>query len=783
MQDIPITRNLSTRVDSPMALASPSPTFLYVAEGELSVLTGTEPLLHRRSDLLFLPQGRDTHISPGDSPASVLILGIREAFLADHIGASPLPFLTSALYPERDYLALKRSVLRVSEKHLALKKEPPERAATASLALMSELFRLLAELSRLLPAASARPVPDRYRERVQEIADYIDLHYAENFSLPDLARAFYLTPQYLSAFFREHFSANFKSYLTEKRLFYALRDLRNTELGIAEVAMRNGFASVSAFQKNFRRYYGVSPSDYRAGYRSEKAGSAPAFTDEAALPLPSPSSELLLRADTPVTRLPRANRMINAGSISNLLSDRFRSSLLAFCREMNLSYVRVEELLSNSFMPMILPHCEYFYQNADIVLTFFYENGLIPFIELSKISFPAASQFKGREDFSCLPRNERFFRLLESFLKHVSRRWPVSWLSKWKFELHMLPRDTPEAYVEAFLRVRAIIAGLLPGAAVGGPGIDLMEETHMAKALLEAFARASAMPDFFSVFLYYSALRPGGKLSLCADPDAPFHALMRLRASLKPLSGGLPVYVTEWSSAPYMPAAVTASLYQASFIARTWTKLDSCSELAAYYLFSDAGPSPEALPVLSGFGRGLCGSSFIPYAAYFAYALSARLGERLVADRGGCRLVLAEDNHYQLLAHHYLHISAASDPAVEDITDFDKTYGLFESEEPRDFRIRLTGLTPGLYHTTLTVIDKAHGSLLDVLIEEYTRSNIDPLDFLQYARTPSGRNLPYRIGACLPLERSAYRSVETDMLLAFTLAPHAVCLFDIRRLI
>ena len=109
---------------------------------------------------------------------------------------------------------------------------------------------------------------------------------------------------------------------------------------------------------------------------------------------------------------------------------------------------------------------------------------------------------------------------------------------------------------------------------------------------------------------------------------------------------------------------------------------------------------------------------------------------------------------------------------------------MFEDEPSLPFSAVLTGLTPGLYHITRTVIDETHGSILDVLINEYKSSNIDRIEFLQHARTLSGspRLRPSEIEE--PAGRRSYTRIRNDTLtLSTLLEPHAVCLWDIRRLI
>ena len=801
MNTIPVEICEYREIHDTTGICFPFCLFLYVAKGSLSVSFGAEPLILEHSDLAFLPPGRS--FSCTSQGSRILLLGLSDSFVDDHLKVRPLPLLISPLEPEKDYLPLKRHILAIASRD--------RDSGCDDLFVTGTVYLLLSELRSLMPENTSASGSNRYAERVRRIAEYIDLHYADNFSLTDLANAFYLTPQYLSTFFREHFSTNFKTYLTDKRLFYSLRDLRNTRIPISEIALKNGFASVSAYQKNFLKVYGCSPSEFRARHQKKQAeaasgirqtdlpsergksfalaNTAPEQTDFPEHPAQIAENagvpvHLSLHADCEARRLPHVNRMINADSVHNLLSDRFRLRLLRFCRDMHITCVRIKGLISSSFIPMILPHYEHYYQNVNTVLSFFFENGIVPFIELSKLEMQFGEEAFIAPHYNYVARNERSFRLLESFLRHVTRRWPASWLNNWIFELSMLPRDSADSYAEYLSRVQELIRTYIPGAAVGGPGYDSNLYRPAPEQILRAYARHNLHPDFFSASLHFLKKQSSDSVSISSDPDYLISNCRKLRDIMARSGLNLPLYITEWSAATLPSMPVTASLYQSAFIACTWSRLDSVCDLAGYSLFCDTERTESFYdPAIYHFGCGLLGNNFMPYASYYAYALCASLGNEVLAEGSFYRFIRAEENHYQLLVFHYSHFRPYSDPEITDVTDFDRVYHLFEENPPMDLRIVIRGLKPGLYRTTRTSIDRDHGSFLDTLIGEYTHSNIGKVEFLQHSRMPSGVRKDYHTDSSLPQERNTYIRISDTMDIQLILEPHAVCLINLRRLI
>lgn len=105
------------------------------------------------------------------------------------------------------------------------------------------------------------PVP-RFVEQAREI-----LHdrLVESPQLASVAEEVGVHPVRLSRHFRRHYGRTPGEYLRELRIDRARRDLVETDLSLAEIAHRSGFADQSHFTRSFKRSTGWTPGAYREG--------------------------------------------------------------------------------------------------------------------------------------------------------------------------------------------------------------------------------------------------------------------------------------------------------------------------------------------------------------------------------------------------------------------------------------------------------------------------------------------------------------------------------------
>ncbi|PYI53120.1 helix-turn-helix domain-containing protein [Paenibacillus flagellatus] len=115
-------------------------------------------------------------------------------------------------------------------------------------------IRVIAEAGK--PGAKSKLDPT-------SIAQYIERNYMGNLHLDHMAEQLETTPKYFSNYFKKTFGVNFVEYLNKVRLAHAKELLKNTELSIAEIGEKTGYLNSSTFTSTFKKYYGISPSEYR----------------------------------------------------------------------------------------------------------------------------------------------------------------------------------------------------------------------------------------------------------------------------------------------------------------------------------------------------------------------------------------------------------------------------------------------------------------------------------------------------------------------------------------
>lgn len=110
-----------------------------------------------------------------------------------------------------------------------------------------------------------------WRQQVQQMVDAMDQCIArqedEQLTLQALAGQMGYSPCYLSRKFRQVSGLCLRDYLRRRRLAFALKEVRDSQRELLDIALAYGFASHEAFTRAFRALYGVSPSQYRKHLR------------------------------------------------------------------------------------------------------------------------------------------------------------------------------------------------------------------------------------------------------------------------------------------------------------------------------------------------------------------------------------------------------------------------------------------------------------------------------------------------------------------------------------
>ncbi|WP_437893597.1 AraC family transcriptional regulator [Sorangium sp. So ce124] len=114
--------------------------------------------------------------------------------------------------------------------------------------------------------------PMRAPEKLRRALRFLEDHAHEPLTVADVAARAELSPGHLHHLFRTVLGTTVQERIADLRLRRAIDLLSRTELGIAEIAIRCGYADQSCLTRSLRRRRGVTPAALRRAARAEGRG-------------------------------------------------------------------------------------------------------------------------------------------------------------------------------------------------------------------------------------------------------------------------------------------------------------------------------------------------------------------------------------------------------------------------------------------------------------------------------------------------------------------------------
>lgn len=111
---------------------------------------------------------------------------------------------------------------------------------------------------------SKKSLPENSNILVQRAREYILSHFSEPLSLNDVADTLNVTPAYLSSIFKSAQGESYSKYLLRLRMERAALLLcTHSAAKVYDIAVEVGYPSVKHFDTVFKKYYGITPNEYR----------------------------------------------------------------------------------------------------------------------------------------------------------------------------------------------------------------------------------------------------------------------------------------------------------------------------------------------------------------------------------------------------------------------------------------------------------------------------------------------------------------------------------------
>ncbi len=130
--------------------------------------------------------------------------------------------------------------------------------------IKEEYLRVFTMIFQVLKTADERNV---YSRLVSKTLRKIKKEYMHPITLQEIAEQFDVTHIYLSKLFRDEIGEGFKDYLIRVRMEEAMYLLQSNTYKVSEVAEAVGYPNSKYFCTIFKKYTGISPSNYRVNER------------------------------------------------------------------------------------------------------------------------------------------------------------------------------------------------------------------------------------------------------------------------------------------------------------------------------------------------------------------------------------------------------------------------------------------------------------------------------------------------------------------------------------
>ena len=153
---------------------------------------------------------------------------------------------------------MKKIILEMKE--VKEEKQPYSQIKIYSLTL--ELLYLLALDAKPKSSLFANDSPAKYREKKEEIMQYLDEQICTIHSTVELSSYFGYSREHFSRMVKTLFGISCKELIDRTRLAFAIRQIQNRRDPIGQIAEEAGFSGYRNFSMVCKKYYGMSPEQF-----------------------------------------------------------------------------------------------------------------------------------------------------------------------------------------------------------------------------------------------------------------------------------------------------------------------------------------------------------------------------------------------------------------------------------------------------------------------------------------------------------------------------------------
>lgn len=200
----------------------------------------------------------------GITEAEAIVIHFKEDFLGDQLFKIPeMDAFNNILKLSCRGMVIKGEA---QEKINALMQKMPFISGLQRLSLLFAIFDILAgnvEYELLASPGFVENINHNGSDRLKKVIDYINKNFHESITLPKAASNVNMSLTSFCNFFKENYRLTFVEYVNSVRVGHACKLLTEKDRSIVDVAYGSGYNSLANFNKQFKKYKQMTPTEYR----------------------------------------------------------------------------------------------------------------------------------------------------------------------------------------------------------------------------------------------------------------------------------------------------------------------------------------------------------------------------------------------------------------------------------------------------------------------------------------------------------------------------------------
>lgn len=605
-------------------------------------------------------------------------------------------------------------------------------------------------------------------ERMNEILNYIMVHYQEQITLQKLADKLYLSNAYLSKYIKNNFGLSFLKLVNNIRLEHAVGELMYSDKSIIKVAMDNGFPNLAGFNKAFREIYGKTPAEYREEMQNklekpEKKENTQEILNKVEKYLTSNFVEAPGEGDSFVAAVEcdlsdaepmqkNWSKMINIGPAQDLLRYDVREQVQFLHNHLGFRYVRFWNFLSDEMMIQLDENkTKYNFNMIDKILDFVVENDMHPYIEMG---FKAKEVYQNihtklvdadnKNQIEIIEKNRGF---LNELIKHFVKRYGVSEVEKWYIELEknsvIKANVEPERYFDSFEIVTGIFKTYVPKIKIGGAGFCLNYLNKEFYEILQGWKKRKIRPDFISLYSYPyitdENILDAGRNSYSPDRNYLYNQVTETKNIMEEIGLHIPeLHVTEWSNTLSNRNCLNDGCFKGAYVMKNMIQNCREADVIGYWLGTDIfSDYYDTKQILFG-GCGLITKDGIRKPAYYAMKFLNSLGDKFVSRSENAVVTYDGKKQISICCHNYKHINFRYYLTEEDEIEVERQSKLYEDNEKLQMKFALRHMREGTYEIKIYSVSQEVGNIQNEWqkMGYYKDLNIQEMEYLKSISQP-----------------------------------------------